>query len=82
VVHIDINEQIQAFAKSKRIKPEDFPAFRDKILNGLRTLKLRTDTIELEKYKAIANRKDAQLLAKQQGVDTNGTGKDKEADNQ
>ena len=66
---MDINDQIKAFAKSKRIKPEDFPAFRDKVLNGLRTLKLRTDTIELEKYKAIAKRKDAQLLAKQQEDD-------------
>jgi hypothetical protein len=75
---MDINQQITAFARQRRIKPEDFPAFRDKLLNGLRILKLRTDTIELEKYKAIANRKDAQLLAKQQGVDTNGTGTKKD----
>ena len=67
---MDINDQIQAFAKSRRIKPEDFPAFRDKILNGLRTLKLNPREIELEKYKAIAKRKDAQTLAKQNEVET------------
>ena len=73
---MDINDQIKAFAKSKRIKPEDFPAFRDKLLNGLRTLKLSTTEIELEKYKSIAKRKDAQAVAKQYEVDTNGTKKD------
>ena len=56
MIYIDINDQIKAFAKSKRIKPEDFPAFRDKILNGLRVLKLSTTEINVEKYKEIAKK--------------------------
>ena len=63
----DIDEKIHAFAKSKRIKPEDFKTFRDNILNGLRSLRLRTDRIELDKFKEIA---------KKQGVDIDGTGKE------
>ena len=66
---MNINEQIRAFSKQRRIKPEDFPAFRNKILNGLQTLKLSTREIELEKYKAIAKRKDAQQLAEKNEKD-------------
>lgn len=66
---IDIDQQIQAFAKQRRIRPEDFQAFRDSILNGLRMMKLRTDTIELEKFKKIAGGKKASEIAKQNEVE-------------
>jgi predicted transcriptional regulator len=66
----DIDEKIIAFAKQRRIKPEKFKEFRDSILNGLKSMGLRTDKIDLEKFKAIAKRNDAQELAKKQEVDS------------
>lgn len=65
----DIDDKIAAFAKQRRIRPEDFKAFRDSILNGLRSMRLRTDRIEMDKFKEIAKRKDAQKLAEQQEVE-------------
>jgi hypothetical protein len=59
----DIEQKIHAFAKQQRIHPSKFKAFRDSILNGLRSMRLRTDRIELDKFKAIA---------KKQGVDIDG----------
>ena len=65
----DIDDKIAEFAKHKRIHPTAFKEFRDNILNGLRKMGLRTDTIELDKFKEIAKRKDAQKLAEQQEVE-------------
>lgn len=66
---MDIDQQIAAFARQRRIKPEDFQAFRDNILNGLRMMKLRTDTIEIEKFKKIVDGKKASEIAKQNEVE-------------
>lgn len=65
----DIDQQIAAFAKQRRIKLEDFQKFRDSLLNGLRTMGLRTDVIDYTKFNEIAKRKDAQAIAKKQEVD-------------
>lgn len=54
----DIDDKIAAFAKQRRIRPEDFKAFRDSILNGLRKMGLRTDVIELDKFKEIAKKNE------------------------
>ena len=66
---MDIETQIQNFAKQRRIKPQDYEEFRNTILKGLRAMRLKTDSIEEEKYIRIANMKDAQALAKKQEVE-------------
>ena len=72
---MNIDEQIYAFAKSKRIKPEDFPAFRDNILNQLRKNKgvvylgVRLKVIKIE-------RKEFEEIISE--VDTDGTGTKKD----
>ena len=54
MVHIDINEQIQAFAKSRRIKPEKFEQFKTTIIQGLPVIGLDKDNLNMDKMKRIA----------------------------
>lgn len=68
---MNIEKQIKLFARKRNVKPEDFEKFRATILQGLPAFGLRTDKIELAKYKALAARKDAQALAKKKEVDLN-----------
>lgn len=67
-----MEQAIRAFAKHQRIKPEDYEAFKAKVLLGLRSMGLPNDKIDEHRYKAIAGRKDAQALAKKQEEDANG----------
>lgn len=69
---MEIEPQLRAFAKKRGIKEEDYETFKANILKGLSAMKLRTDKIEVEKFKAIAARKDAQALAEKQEADSNG----------
>lgn len=62
----DIDDKISEFAKKRKIKPEEFQQFRDSILNGMRTLGLRTDTIELDKFKEIAKKKGGNVGGNQE----------------
>jgi len=48
---MDIEIYIRKYAKWKRVKPEDFPAFREKVLEGLKKMGLATDSIDIDKYK-------------------------------
>ena len=50
---MNVEDWIKSFAKKKRIEAKDFPAFREKILFGLRQLKLSDKEIDLEKYKEV-----------------------------
>ena len=50
---MDIEEKIRAYAKHMRIKPEDFPAFREKVLEGLKKMGLSTGDIDIEQYKKV-----------------------------
>jgi hypothetical protein len=51
---MDIEEKIRQFAKARKVSPEDFPAFREKILVGLKGMGLSTTEIDLNKYKEVA----------------------------
>lgn len=50
---MNVEEAIQKFAKARRVKDEDFPAFRERILEGLVKLGLSTSEIDMEKYKKV-----------------------------
>ena len=51
---MDLEEQIRKFAQKRGVKEEDFPAFRDKLLTGLKQMGLDEKEIDLEKYKKAA----------------------------
>jgi hypothetical protein len=48
---MDIEQAIRMFAKAKRVKLHEFPAFRQRILDGLVKMGLPKDSIDLEAYK-------------------------------
>jgi hypothetical protein len=50
---VDIEKMIRQYAKARRVSPEDFPAFREKVLVGLKGMGLSTTRIELNKYKEV-----------------------------
>jgi hypothetical protein len=52
----NIEDAIRSYAKSKGIKPEEFDTFRATVLNGMRVLGLKTDQIEVDKFKVIAKK--------------------------
>jgi hypothetical protein len=66
---IDINDQILKFAKSKRIRPEEFSRFRDKLLNSLRKVGLSTTEIDIEKYKEVAKCQNKEQNQQQKSED-------------
>ena len=50
---MDIEEKIKAFAKARRINPEEYESFKDKVLTGLRQMGLSDKEIDIEKYKEV-----------------------------
>ena len=53
---MDMEAMIRKFAKSKRIKEKDYPAFKEKILKGLGFMQLDNDKSDIDKYKAVAKK--------------------------
>ena len=51
---VEIEKMIRQYAKAKRIKPEDYEAFRLKLIASLKAAGLPTDKIDLQQYKKIA----------------------------
>ena len=45
---MDIEVAIRAFAKARKVKPEDYDKFKQKILEGLPKLGLPTNQIDIE----------------------------------
>lgn len=62
----DIEEYIRAYARKNRIPIGKYEAYRQTVRDGLKVLGLNPDLIDMKKFIAIAKRKDAQALAKQQ----------------
>ena len=51
---VEFEDLIKRYAKAKRIKPEDYEAFRLKLIASLKAAGLPTDKIDMEQYKKIA----------------------------
>ena len=56
---MNIDDQIAAFARSKRIKPEDHEAFKATIIQGLPVIGLNKDNLDMNKMKRIAGQRGA-----------------------
>ena len=54
---MNIEEAIEKFAKYKRIPKEEYPAFRERIREGLWKLGLTSEEIDLEAFKKVAKEK-------------------------
>ena len=52
---MDLEKMIRKFAHQQKVKPEDFTAFREKLLAGLGKLHLSQTDIDLEQYKKFVN---------------------------
>ena len=61
---MDIEVLIKAFAKAKRIKPSEFPKFREQIIIGLERMGFGKE-VDIEKYKEAV--KNGRLHEKQSG---------------
>ena len=51
---MDVETKIREFAKKRGVKDEDFPAFRETLLTGLKQMGLDEKEIDVEKYKKAA----------------------------
>lgn len=55
---MDFEQAIQMFAKAKRIKPEDFPAFRQRIIDSMAEMGFSTSgKIDMKQYMEFAKKK-------------------------
>jgi len=71
-IELDIDELIKRFAIMRKIPISQLDDFDNTLRQGLEHLKLGSGKIDFNRYLAIAKRRDAQVLARKQGVDMDG----------
>ena len=71
-IELDIDELIKRFAIMRKIPISQLDDFDNTLRQCLEHLKLGSGKIDFNRYLAIAKRRDAQVLARKQGVDMDG----------